>query len=100
MKIRNASSRCVAGTLALCCGLRACEIKALQWRHIDFLKSRIQIRRSKTPAGWREPSLNPRCTSVLQELWSQANMLGFTQPDHYLFPWHGRDKKIDPTRPM
>src|SRR5579872_6469179 len=61
-----------AATLSFYCGLRACEIKGLQWKHIDFLNRRLQIRRSKTPAGWRDPSLNQRCITVLQELWSQS----------------------------
>jgi integrase len=38
--------------------------------------------------------------AVLTTLWNQARAVGFADPDHFLFPWHGRDKKIDPTRPM
>ena len=34
------------------------------------------------------------------ELWLRANALGFSKTEHFLFPWHGRDKKIDPMRPM
>jgi integrase len=26
--------------------------------------------------------------------------VGFDGAEHYLFPWHGRDKKIDPSRSM
>ena len=26
--------------------------------------------------------------------------LGFAQPAHFVFPWHGRNKRHDPTRPM
>ena len=51
----------VATALSFYCGLRACEIKGLQWKHVDFERARIQIRRSKTPAGWRDPSLNDAC---------------------------------------
>ena len=60
----------------------------------------MQVRRSKTPAGWRDPSLNHRCSAVLKALHAQATAVGFAEPEHYLFPWHGRDKKIDPTRAM
>ena len=90
----------VASTLAFYCGLRACEIKGLQWEHVDWKKGRLQVRRSKTPAGWRDPSLNRACTAALGELWSAATQLGYAEPEHYVFPWHGRDKQIDPTRPM
>jgi integrase len=90
----------VASALAFYCGLRACEIRGLQWKHVDWDNARIQIRRSKTPAGWRDPSLNDACTRALRELHSHAKVVGFADTQHYLFPWHGRDKKIDPSRPM
>ena len=90
----------VAATLAFYCGLRACEIKALQWSDVDWTRKRLQVQRSKTPAGWREPSLNQACTTALNQLYARALELGFVEPEHYVFPWHGRNKKIDPTRPM
>ena len=90
----------VAAALSFYCGLRACEIKGLQWRHVDFLRARIQVRRSKTPAGWRDPSLNDACVTALRELWSRANQLGFTENDHFVFPWQGRAHQIDPTQPI
>lgn len=40
-----------AATLAAYCGLRACEIKGLQWKDVDFADGFLQIRRSKTPEG-------------------------------------------------
>jgi integrase len=80
--------------------LRACEIKGLQWKHVDFALGRIQIRRSKTPAGWRDPSLNNRCMMALKQLSSKAQELGFDDAEQFVFPWHGRDKQIDPIRPM
>jgi integrase len=82
----------VASALAFYCGLRACEIRGLQWKHVDWDHARIQIRRSKTPAGWRDPSLNDACARALKELRSRARTVGFDDPEHYLFPWHGRDK--------
>src|ERR1700730_833061 len=53
-----------------------------------------------TPAGWRSPTLNATCQRVLRALHDQAASLGFTKPDHFVFPWHGRAKRIDPTRGM
>jgi integrase len=90
----------VAATLDFFCGLRACEIKGLQWKHISFEDRRLSIRRSKTPAGWRDPSLNNTCLEALRELHRRAAELGFADPEHFLFLWHGRDKKLDPTRSM
>jgi integrase len=90
----------VAATLDFFCGLRACEIKALQWKHISLEERRLSVRRSKTPAGWRDPSLNDTCVEALGELHAQASRLGFTDPDHFLFPWHGQHRRLDPSRPM
>jgi integrase len=63
----------VAAALSFYCGLRACEIKGLQWQHVDWRHGRIQIRRSKTPAAWRDPSLNEACRRALRELWTRAD---------------------------
>ena len=48
----------------------------------------------------RSPTLNATCVGVLQRLHEQAATLGFAQPDHFVFPWHGRKKRIDPTKAM
>ena len=90
----------VATALSFYCGMRACEIRGLQWKHVDFERARIQIRRSKTPAGWRDPSLNAACLYAIRELWSRADRLGFAEPDHFVFAWQGRAHEPDPTRPM
>jgi len=90
----------VAATLDFFCGLRACEIKGLQWKDISLEEWRLSVRRSKTAAGWRDPSLNDTCLEALRELRSRVGRLGFAQPDHFLFPWHGRRKQLDPTKPM
>jgi integrase len=89
-----------AATLSFYCGMRACEIRSLQWKHVDFNNRLVEIKRSKTPAGWRTPSLNETCYSALRELYESAAALDATQPEHYVFPWHGREQKIDPTKPI
>jgi integrase len=66
----------VAATLDFFCGLRACEIKSRQWKHVSLEERRLSVRRSKTAAGWRDPSLNATCLEALCELHSRAERLG------------------------
>jgi len=89
-----------AAILAFYSGMRSCEIKALRWRHLDLRSRRLEIRRSKTPAGWRTPTLNHTCQAALADLRSRAAELGYAEPAHFVFPWHGRNQRLDPTRPM
>ena len=88
-----------AATLAFYCGLRACEIKALRWQNVDLSAGILDIRRSKTAAGWRTPTLNEVCKRALASLYTKAKLIQAGDPEHYLFPWHGREQKIDPSRP-
>lgn len=89
-----------AATLSVYCGMRSCEIKALKWEDICWSERTLSIKRSKTPAGWRTPSLNETCLSVLRELYDAVSELGLAEPNHYIFPWQGREQRVDPTRPM
>jgi integrase len=86
------------------CGMRPCECLGLQWKDIDFERRILSIRKSKTPAGWRDPSLNSVCFEALALLHEQARAFGMAEPNHYVFPYHtpGRWKNapLDPTRPM
>jgi len=70
----------VAAALAFSCGFRACEIRGLRWKHIDWARKRLSVRRSKTPAGWRDPSLNQACLTALSEL----HQAGRTDSRHLL----------------
>jgi hypothetical protein len=37
---------------------------------------------------------------VVRYLRDQAATLRFAEPDHFVFPWHGRNKNLDPSRAM
>lgn len=89
-----------AAVLGAYCGMRACEIRALQWKDVDFTAGVLDIRRSKTPAGWRAPTMNTVCRETLSELFQKARSINAVEPEHYVFPWHGREQKIEPTRPI
>ncbi|HEY0080673.1 MAG TPA: site-specific integrase [Pyrinomonadaceae bacterium] len=89
-----------AATLSFYCGMRTCEIKSLRWKHIDWSSGVIEIRRSKTPAGWRNPTMNEVCRTALSELYAKASIINASEPEHFTFPWHGREQKIDPTKPI
>ena len=95
-----------AATLAFFCGMRSCEIRGLRWKDVDFTTATIEIKRSKTAAGHRKPSLNDVCRQALANLQAKATLIGAAKPEHYVFPSHITVKngvklrKIDPTRPM
>ena len=61
-----------AGVLGAFCGMRGCEIKALQWKDVDLATGVPDIRHSKTPAGWRAPTLNSICKESLGALRAKA----------------------------
>ena len=94
-----------AGILGAFCGMRSVEIRHLQWKDINFDAGLLDIHRSKTPAGWRSPSLNTICKEALNALRVKAILAGFDKPEHYLFPACVKDKedprrrKLDPNQP-
>ncbi len=89
-----------AATLAFYCGARACELRALKWKDVDLIAGLLDIRRSKTRAGWRTPTLNQTCKSALANLYRAAKEINAADPEHYVFPSHKGGRKIDPTKPI
>lgn len=75
-----------AAILAAYCGLRSCEIKGLQWKDVDLTACLLDIRHSKTPAGWRTPTFNTVCSEALAGLYENARLVGIAEPDHRVFP--------------
>jgi integrase len=90
----------LAMTLALNTTMRACEIRGLQWRDVDFLERTLTIRHSKTTAGERVIPHNGDAMVAILELRERAKALGGTEPQHYVFPTCEGNRKPDPTKPM
>jgi integrase len=98
--------------LALNTTCRACELKGLQWHHVDFMARTITIHRSKTEAGLRTVPLNPNAWQAILGLRDRIRTFYGTEPepDWYLFPsgeghgptstLNGATVKPDPTKPM
>jgi integrase len=102
----------LAMTIALNTTMRACEIRGLQWRDVDFMERTLTVRRSKTEAGERIIPLNQDAWDAILELRERAKMLLGKEPEAqwYVFP-HGEGQgptvgknrvsvKPDPTKPM
>ena len=97
--------------------MRACEIRGLQWRDVDFIERTLTVRRSKTEAGVRLIPLNGEAWAAILELRERAKLLFGAGPNlgWHVFP-HGEGQgptakpknrpgphvsvKPDPTKPM
>jgi hypothetical protein len=86
-------------TLALNTTMRACEVKGLQWKDVDFLERTVIVRQSKTDAGRRLIPLNGEAFDAIMELYHRAQKVAGTAPDHYVFP-ACENGKIDPETPQ
>ncbi len=89
----------LAMSLALNTTMRACEVKGLQWKDVDFLERTITVRQSKTDAGRRLIPLNGEAFETIMELYHRAQKVAGTEPDHSVFP-ACENGKIDPKTPQ
>ena len=76
----------LAMMLALNTTMRACEIKGLRWRDINFMDRTLTIHRSKTEAGERLLPLNDDAWTTILDLRERAKAIGGTEQEHYIFP--------------
>jgi integrase len=92
----------LAMELALNTTMRACEIRGLVWRDIDFWERSVTVRRSKTEAGERVIPLNANAWAAILELRERAKNLSGENisPDWFLFPHAEGFTRPDPNRPM
>jgi integrase len=79
--------------------MRPVEVKNLRRRDVDISKKIIIVRRSKNESSHRILPLNASALRAMEKMILRADALGFTEPDHYLWPacqWGN----LDPTRPI
>ena len=94
----------LAMALALNTTMRACEIRGLRWRDVDFMERTISVQRSttKTDAGERAIPLNAGAWAAILEQRERAKLVFRVEPppDWYVFPHAEGLVKPDPTKPM
>lgn len=104
---------CHAAVIAVNTTARKCELRALEWRHIDFINRTLEIPKSKTDAGVRVVPLNIESYEALWKLRRRAETFGPVESSHFVFAalrpkfrFHGRNRldkielEFDPTRPI
>jgi integrase len=88
-----------AAVLALNTTMRACEIKGLRWRDIDFMGKTLTVRKSKTEAGERVIPLTPMLgIPSFRSTDAHVDLVRF-RPTNYVFPTC-KASHFDPARPQ
>ena len=88
-----------AAVVAANTSMRPVEVKHLRRRDVDLVKKLIYVRRSKNETSHRVIPLNVSAIEAIARMLERADLLGHTEPDHFLWPacqW-GR---YDPAQPM
>ena len=79
--------------------MRPVEVKHLRWWDVDLFKATVSINRSKNQSSHRLIPLNQAALKALSRMSDRAKLLGFTEPEHYVWPacqWN----RFDPTKPI
>jgi Phage integrase family len=79
--------------------MRPVEVKHIRRCDVDLVKRLLHVRRSKNETSHRVIPLNASAIDAVARMLERADLLGHTEPGHYLWPvcqW-GR---YDPTKPM
>jgi hypothetical protein len=88
-----------AAIVAANTSMRPVEVKHIRRCDVDLIKRLLHVRRSKNETSHRVIPLNASAIEAVARMLERADLLGHTEPGHYLWPacqW-GR---YDPTKPM
>jgi integrase len=88
-----------AAVVAANTSMRPVEVKHLRRCDVDLVKKLVHVRRSKNETSHRVIPLNASAIEAAARMFERADLLGHTEPEHYLWPacqW-GR---FDATKPM
>ena len=88
-----------AAIVAANTSVRPVEVKHLRRCDVDLVKKLLHVRRSKNETSHRVIPLNTSALNALARMFERPDMLGHTEPEHYLWPacqWG----QFDPTKPM
>ena len=88
-----------AAVVAANTSMRPVEVKHLRRCDVDLVKRLLHVRRSKNETSHRVIPLNASAIEAAARMFERADLLGHTEPEHYLWPacqW-GR---FDATKPM
>ena len=88
-----------AAIVAANTSMRPVEVKHLKRRDVDLVRKLLFVRRSKNETSHRVIPLNASAVEAAARMFERADLLGHTEPEHYLWPacqW-GR---FDATKPM
>ena len=88
-----------AAVVAANTSMRPVEVKHLRRRDVELEKRLVYVRRSKNETSHRVIPLNGSALQAMRRMVERADLLGHTEPDHYLWPacqWG----QYDPTQPM
>lgn len=79
--------------------MRPVEVKHLRRNDVDLVAGTVAVRRSKLASSIRVIPLNASAKTALDRMWARSERLGFTAPEHYLWP-ASQWGRWDPTRPI
>ena len=88
-----------AAIIAANTSMRPVEVKHLRRRDVDLFSGTVTVARSKNLTSHRVIPLNRSARKALGQMMERADGLGFTNPDHYLWPacqWG----QFDPMQPI